>query len=235
VGRDVAAFLAAQPVDALPVSAETRRRLRLLGVRTLEGVAAIPPSALAAQFGPEGELAWRLAQGQDEEPVRPRLRLERVVEHIDFETPLANREALLVAAEQALTRALRQPLMLSRAARRLTVRASTERATYWERSLTFKEALADRDRVGIGLHVILDEAQLPGPVSRLSLELAGLTEAPGRQLPLPLMRRRVREHLEEAMRQLKTQYGYCPVGRIVEVEPWSRIPERRLALIDFDP
>jgi DNA polymerase-4/protein ImuB len=235
VDTDVAAFLAARPVEALPISEEFRRRLHLFGVHTLAAVAAIPPSALAAQFGREGELAWRLAQGEDEEPVRPRLRLERVVERVDFETPLANREALLVAAEQALTRALRQPRMLGHAARQLMVRASTERDAYWERSLTFKEALAERDRIWTLLRVTLDEAKLPGPVSQLRLELVGLVAEPGRQLSLPLMRRRVRERLEEAMRQLKTNYGYCPVSRIVEVEPWSRIPERRLALIDFDP
>ena len=40
--------------------------------------------------------------------------------------------------------------------------------------------------------------------------------------------------LEESLRQLKARYGYCPVGRVVEMEPWSRVPERRLALIDFD-
>jgi DNA polymerase-4/protein ImuB len=47
-------------------------------------------------------------------------------------------------------------------------------------------------------------------------------------------RRRLREQLEDALRQLKARYGYCPVGRVVEVEPWSRIPEQRLALIDYD-
>ena len=26
----------------------------------------------------------------------------------------------------------------------------------------------------------------------------------------------------------------CQVARVVEVEPWSRIPERRYALIDYD-
>jgi nucleotidyltransferase/DNA polymerase involved in DNA repair len=235
VNMDVAPFLAAQPLDVLPISDENRRRLRLLGIKTLAEVAAIPPSALAAQFGRAGELAWKLAQGEDEKPVHPRPRLERLVEHIDFEVPLVNRETLLMAVEQALVRALRQPRMQGRAARQLTVRASTERGACWERSLTFKEALAERDRIWTLLRVTIDDAQLPGPVSRLSLELAGLVPLLGWQLSLPLMRRRMREHLEEAMRQLKANYGYCPVGRIVEVEPWSRVPERRLALIDFDP
>jgi DNA polymerase-4/protein ImuB len=211
------------------------RRLRLLGVDTIEALAAIPPPALAAQFGHEGALAARLAGGEDGEAVRPRPRLERVVERVVLETPLANREALLVVAEQMLTAALRQPLMRDRAARQVVVRADTEQGTCWERALTFKEAQGERERIWIVLRQALQEAQLPGPVAVLRLELVGLTTEIGRQLSLPVMRRRVRDHLEDAMRQLKARYGYCPVGRIVEVEPWSRIPERRLALVDFDP
>jgi nucleotidyltransferase/DNA polymerase involved in DNA repair len=234
-GKDAATFLAGLPVSTLPVSDDMLRRLQLLGIDTLEMLAAIPPARLAAQFGVEGQLAARLAVGEDGEPVRPRPRLERVVERVELETPLANREALLVVAEQALTSLLRRPAARDRAARQLRVRADTEQGTFWERSLTFKEAEAERDRIWVVLRQALQEAELPGPVCGLRVELVGLTAELGRQLGLPVMRRRVREHLEEALRQLKTRYGYCPVGRIVEVEPWSRIPERRLALIDFDP
>jgi DNA polymerase-4/protein ImuB len=53
-------------------------------------------------------------------------------------------------------------------------------------------------------------------------------------MALPDARTTMRERLEEALRQLKARYGYCPVGRVVEMEPWNRVPERRLALIDFD-
>jgi nucleotidyltransferase/DNA polymerase involved in DNA repair len=228
-------FLAHLPVSVLPVSDEMVRRLRLLGVDTLETLSAIPPAALAAQFGGEGALAARLVAGEDGEPVRPRVRGERVIERVVLETPLANREALLVVAEQALASALRQPLMRERATRQVRVRAAAEQGTYWERTLTFKEAQAEREGIWVVLRQALQEAQVPGPVSVLRLELVGLTSEVGKQLSLPVMRRRVRDHLEEAMRQLKARYGYCPVGRIVEVEPWSRVPERRLALIDFDP
>jgi DNA polymerase-4/protein ImuB len=234
-GKDVPAFLATLPVSTLPVADDVQRRLQLLGIDTLGMLAAIPPARLAAQFGPEGRLAARLAVGDDGEPVCPRPVLERVVERVDLETPLANREALLAVAEQALSSILRRPAVRDRATRQVTVRADTEQGTFWERSLTFKEAQGERDRIWLVLRQALQEAELPGPVSVLRLELVGLTVEVGRQLGLPVMRRRVRDHLEDALRQLKARYGYCPVGRIVEVEPWSRIPERRLALIDFDP
>jgi protein ImuB len=208
----VETFLAAQAVDVLPVPEEMIRRLRLLGIETLGALAALRRSALAAQFGPSGAHAWELAHGDDDSPVRPLQRPERVVEDIGFEAPLA-----------------------SRAVRQAVLRAETERGAVWERTVTFKEALVERDRLWTALRTVLVEAQLPGPVSRLELELTGLVAAQGRQLALPVGRRRLREQLEEALRHLKARYGYCPVGRVVEVEPWSRIPEQRLALIDFDP
>jgi nucleotidyltransferase/DNA polymerase involved in DNA repair len=232
--RRVEDFLAAQPVEMLPVSEEMRRRLRLLGIDTLGALRALPRSALAAQFGPQGRLAWELARGRDDTPVRPPERPEMVVEEAAFEVPLASREGLLVAAEQALGRAHRDRRMTARAVRQAVLRAETERGACWERTVTFKEALAERDRLWTALRTVLSEAQLPGPIIRLQLELTGLVTAQGRQLALAVGRRRLREQLEEALRQLKARYGYCPVGRVVEVEPWSRIPEQRLALIDFD-
>jgi DNA polymerase-4/protein ImuB len=231
----VETFLAAQAVDVLPVPEEMIRRLRLLGIETLGALAALRRSALAAQFGPSGARAWELAHGDDDSPVRPPQRPERVVEDIGFEAPLASREALQVAAEQALGRVLRDTRMAGRAVRQAVLRAETERGAVWERTVTFKEALVERDRLWTALRTVLVEAQLPGPVSRLELELTGLVAAQGRQLALRVGRRRLREQLEEALRHLKARYGYCPVGRVVEVEPWSRIPEQRLALIDFDP
>jgi DNA polymerase-4/protein ImuB len=81
---------------------------------------------------------------------------------------------------------------------------------------------------------VLEEAQFPGPLTDLGVELRGLVPAVGQQLSLPNARAMLRSRLEESLRQLKARYGYCPVGRVVEMEPWSRVPERRLALIDFD-
>ncbi|MFW6200312.1 MAG: hypothetical protein ACOC8K_07060, partial [Gemmatimonadota bacterium] len=41
--------------------------------------------------------------------------------------------------------------------------------------------------------------------------------------------------LEEAVRELKLRLGHSPLYRVVEVDPFSRIPERRHALLNFDP
>ena len=233
--EEITKFLAGRPVVILPVSAEMLRRLRLLGLRTLGDLASLPRSALAAQFGPEGALAWDLASGAPEAPLAGRRERVKVVERLSLDPPLVSRQALSAAWEQTLGRALRQPAMRGLAARRAILRAQTERGLAWEKQATFKEALSERDRIWPALSAAFAEAGMPGPVGEISLELDGLTLAEGRQLALPTQRGGIRERLEESLRQLKARYGYCPVGKVVEVEPWSRIPERRLGLIDFDP
>ena len=42
---------------------------------------------------------------------------------------------------------------------------------------------------------------------------------------------RAKEHLAEDIRQLELKLGNPQVYTVKEVEPWSRIPERRYALI----
>jgi DNA polymerase-4/protein ImuB len=41
--------------------------------------------------------------------------------------------------------------------------------------------------------------------------------------------------LRSAVRELKLRLGHSPLYRVVELDPWSRIPERRHALLNFDP
>ena len=232
--EELSDFLAAQPVGTLPVSADMHRRLKVLGLETLGELTALPRSAMAAQFGPEGALAWRLAHGDDRQPLRPQRRGMRLVERLGFETPLASRQALIAAWEQTVSRLVRQRGFQGLAARQAEVNAATERGRQWSRTVTFKEPLANSRRIWSALRSVLEEAEFPGPLSEVVVELHGLEPVQGHQLAIPSARSLLRSRLEEALRQLKARYGYCPIGRVVEVEPWNRVPERRLALIDFD-
>ena len=45
----------------------------------------------------------------------------------------------------------------------------------------------------------------------------------------------VPDSLRSAVRELKLRLGHSPLYRVVEVDPMSRIPERRHALLSFDP
>jgi nucleotidyltransferase/DNA polymerase involved in DNA repair len=107
-GRE-AAFLAPFPLDVLPVNGEMTRQLRLLGIRTLGQLAALPASAVLAQFGVQGQLPHQLARGCDERPVLPRRPQATESASRQFEAPVAD-GAVLEAALQAMAVELAQRL-----------------------------------------------------------------------------------------------------------------------------
>src|SRR5690606_27285685 len=99
------AFLANAPVAWLPFPPEMTHQLRRLGLQTMGAVAAVPPSKLAARFGPAGRLAWELASGIDERRVTPRPRQETIVEELAMPTPAISREMLMVGLRMMVNRA----------------------------------------------------------------------------------------------------------------------------------
>ncbi|MGE3857347.1 MAG: DNA polymerase Y family protein, partial [Dehalococcoidia bacterium] len=234
--EDAAAFLATEPVARLPLAADDIERLHLLGIDACGTLSALPQHAVEAQFGPDGGRAWLAAHGEDPRPVRPRpWDRERVVEHVQAEPPLVSRESVLHALEQLLGRALRQPRARHRFVRVLRLHAETERGGLWEREQVLREPLGDRARLWTLLRSLVEYAEFPGPFTLVALELGGLTEESGRQHSLFVEQTRRREQLDEMVRHLKVRFGESPLARVVEVEPWHRLPERRRALLEYDP
>jgi len=228
-------FLAPIDVSLLPCSRDTLRHLELFGLRTMGDLASLPMGAVHAQFGREGRRIWELAQGIDREPLRPLRREESIREHLTFYAPLVSREALVAASRELLTRLLGQPAMRGRAARRMTLRALLSDGRSWERTIVFREATADREQMLCVLKSAIEAAPLTAPIEELSIELSGFAGETGKQEGFFSGDRRRQPQVAEAVHQLKARYGRSPVAQAVEVEPWSRIPERRHALIDYDP
>ena len=228
-------FLAPIDVSVLPCSRDTLRHLALFGLRTMGDLVALSLGAVQAQFGIEGRRIWELAQGIDREPLRPLRREESMRERLAFYAPLISRQALVTAGRQLLTRLLGQPAMRGRAARRMTLRALPSDGRSWERAIVFREATANREQMLCVLKTAIEMAPLTAPIEELSIELSGFAGETGKQEGFFSGDRRRQPQFREAIRQLKARYGRSPVARVVEVEPWSRIPERRHALIDYDP
>jgi len=150
--------------------------------------------------------------------------------------PTVNSGALIIAARQLAGRLLQQPAMRYRQVRQLRLRLVLLDSGSWEHTLTLREPLSDEAGIVFVLKKLLEPLQLAGPVEEMTLEFLGLTSETGKQRSLLFAEQaRRRAQLVAALRQLKTRFGgESQVARVVEVEPWSRIPERRYALIDYD-
>lgn len=235
--EEASVFLANRPAAWLPLDDEAVERLRMFGIETMGAYAALGEHAVVAQFGPSGRAAWLAACGRDPTPLRPRaFAQERVVERVHSEPPLVSREAVRRTCEQLLIRALRHPRALRRFVRCIRLRATTEDDRLWERTQVLREPTGDRDRLWQTVRPLLEYAEYPGAIADLELELSGLTAESGRQPSLlDTERVRRREQMDEMVRHLKLRYGESPLAHAVEVERWSRVPERRWALMDYDP
>ncbi len=217
----------------LMLEAEVHHRLELLGLSTIGDVARLPFNAVQAEFGPPGAQAWRVAHGQDAEPVVPRPVMTTVQDGLRFDDPLGSVEAVMAAIDQLLAHTYSQPMLQGRSVRQVRLRALLSDGTSWERLYTFKEALSTRDAARRALKSKLDlpNGLPPAPIDELALELLGLGGEAARQPGLFVARARQLAEIAEAARQLRTRYGRVPLYHAIEVEPWSRIPERRWALV----
>jgi DNA polymerase-4/protein ImuB len=228
------AFLAPLSVrHLLGLPPEVLPRLELLGLRTIGDLAALPFTAVQAEFGPPGAQAWRLAHGQDTEPVVARPFVASVQAGLRFDDPLGSIEAVMAALDQLLANVFAQPALHGRSVRQVRLRALLADGTSWERLYTFKEALSSRDagRRALKSKLDLPNGLPPAPLDELALELLGLGGEAVRQPGLFVARARQLAEIAEAARQLRARYGRVPLYQAIEVEPWSRIPERRWALV----
>jgi DNA polymerase-4/protein ImuB len=231
------AFLAGSPVDVLPVPLEMRRRLERFGLYHLRDIARLPLGKLQAQFGPDGRRVWELAHGQDSAPIRPLAHAERFVERLSLPSPTVQIETVLMALRQVCERAYTRKEVRGRGARQVRLQLLLEEHRSWERTLTLKGTIDDPWTLNTTLRYRLQGLQLEGAVEEVVLELIGLTDIHARQTQLfdeLDLRRRQRREIGEAVRQLKQRYGNSPLYHVVGIEPWSRIPERRLGLFAWE-
>jgi nucleotidyltransferase/DNA polymerase involved in DNA repair len=224
-------YLASLSVGLLPIDSQIVSRLELFGLETIGKVAVLTLPELQSQFGFEGRRLWQLANGIDEEPLRPRPQIERVEASLSFEAPVAGVDVMVAASKQLLSRLL--PSLRGRAARDVTLQAELETGRGWERQIVLREAVSESGRLGFVLRSSLQNAPPPNAVRSISLRLGNLTQETGKQLFLD-RKHGLQRQIEEAIRQLKARYGYSPVYRCVDVEPWSVIPEQRQILVESD-
>lgn len=233
-------FLADQPVAVLPIASDTHRRLWQLGIKTLGDLARLPEAALVSQFGNEGGRAWQLATGNAADPVTGRERPEPIIIALDFPTPAADRGMLVHALDKLIERALKHPRRIGWRVHVARARAVLEHGASWMTEVTLKDPSADRERIAAPLKVRLEQAPPNGAVEHLAVELTAF--APGTD-ELQLFARDAtsaaragrRRALHAAAHEIQIRLKRPMLHHIIEVQPWSRIPERRYALIDFEP
>jgi protein ImuB len=226
-------FLAPLPLSLLPLPPDRYAELEGLGVRRLGDLARLPGGAVAERLGPEGRDAWRLARGGERRRVRGRAPAVELAEVLAFPEAVGNHITLTRALRALLDRLLARPERAGRPFRKVALSARLIGGGSWRRTAALREATAEPGRLRAALAPKLVE--IPAPVVELRLEAVELAEHSGNQLALVEPEgQELGTRLREGLRQVKASTGTGSVCAVVEVAPWSRIPEARALVVPRD-
>jgi len=226
---DAAPFLRDLPCDVLPISLKYKGKLHDFGLHTLGQVAALPPGPLQAQFGPEGRKIRELAGGYDDTPLCPRYTEEIIEESTALTSVTVSLDAVMATLEALLSRAFIKLNYRGMGIRSITLWTRTCNSGYWEKDVRFKEPALNVISAMSRIRQVMENYPQPGPVEQAGIRITGLGHQCGRQKSL-FSEVRARDRLLDDIKQLDLRLGSPQVFKIKEVEPWSRIPERRYAL-----
>ncbi len=242
----LASFLAPRSVRALPLDERMIARLERLGVATLGALRRFPAAALTSQFGSDGAQALGWATGRRIDPVRPLHRPRPIRVVLDFPDPAGVESTLHMAIDRLIELALARRERRGRGVVELRLRARLEGGGSWMARATLREPAAKVSRLASPLRDKLELSPPPRAVESLALEFTAFgasslqselfapTKGGKGAAGYALDRGETPEALRDAARELRLRLGHPPLYRVVEVEPWSRLPERRYALMSFD-
>ncbi len=226
-------FLDGFPVDSLPVPYGLIKRLHAFGLTTMGRIADIPRGPMEAQFGPAGGTAWELANGIDNRPLIPKRSVLGVSEHLDFPDPTASLATIVPALEGLLGRAYGRSQLSRRFARQASIQSQVFQHAPWTMRVAFKDPAGNKNQALFAIKSKLDMVTLPGPLEDMRLTLSGITGEAGRQESMWKDVKRD-DDLREVISQLRARLKVAPpIYQVRELEPWSRIPERRYALVQL--
>ena len=139
-------------------------------------------------------------------------------EELEFPEAVGNELTLRRAFGVLLDRLLERRERDGRFVRKAAMSARLVGGGSWRRTVTMRDPKADRDRLRHALGPKLGE--LPAPVVSLRLVQAAGAE--------------IQTRLSEGLRQVRASTGSGSVASVVEVAPWSRIPEARALFVPRD-
>lgn len=121
----------------------------------------------------------------------------------------------------------------SRWVRKAVVRATLDGGGSWELPVAFREAQSNARDAWSAIKGAIMRRQPERPVEELEVELIGLSAESGKQAAMFEGKGKLWRQVHEAVRQLETQREKPSLGKVIALDPRSRIPERRSALADL--
>ena len=160
---------------------------------------------------------------------------QKVVDSFEFDWPAASIDAISFGIQTLLDRAFASVQSIGKAAGRMDLTCEMSDSGLWEYSHVFKEptdsATLAHSVAMTCIETVTQSHNSPirSPIENIFVELSRLGH--GRAEQSSLWREQKTGDLDTALRQLEAKMGSSPIKKVVDVEAWSRIPERRHAFV----
>jgi DNA polymerase-4 len=233
------------PLSLLPADLATRQRFALFGLTTMGQLAALPRSAVGAQFGAAGERLQALARGHDPRPIVPRRRPERVEAGASFETPLDGIGAVSLTLRRLAAELCGTLRGRHLAPGRAVLTLRLEDAPALGVAQPFPQPALEPDWIARLLLSRLeaaararrstrDEGEEPRVLS-VALVLDRLADPAITQLPAFEARAGRWEELRWSLERIRHRFGEGRLWRATTDRPRAALPEQRSRLVDIGP
>jgi protein ImuB len=220
-----AAFVAPMPLDVLPIDPKTCARLRLLGIRTLGELAALPHGPFVRRFGPAAARWHALARGIDDVPLIPRPRRMKIERTLFGEGSAASEDALLFALRSLVARVVDDVVALGQRAAELVLELQCEDGEIHDVHVRIAHPTAREPMLFDLIRAHLEGVRLQSPVEGLRLRIERM-ESGGTPLGLFSTQDPDAEAVELALARLEAALGEGTVLRAFSVDGYR--PEKSL-------
>lgn len=238
-----ARFVAAFPITDLPdLPGEMQRRLTLLDIHTLRGLAALRKPAVLRQFGAEASLFYELARGHDPRPLQPDLPPLRLVRSMTLAMPIADRQVILNVITHLSRRLSRTLILRGYHAEALKLVLEVAAPVRLEQGQALKPPTAEEGRLGRLAQQLLGRLGAAQPVWRVSLCAYPLRAWSLDAHQLALVQGGVpekRARLENALQLILRRFGQAALfiasllGPPIPLKVQMRLSQGRPALLTF--
>lgn len=230
---DAAGFLAPLPVEELPLDPRTAAGLRDLGIRRVGQLAALSHRHALERLGFAEVHAWYAARAGDDRPLRPRTPPGELHAHMGFADPVGSLPTLQAAMRLLLGDLAGAARARGTSLRTLTLRVMLEGNGSWSHTVTLREATCDPARLATACLRLLERVTAPATAVEVRGDASG-GPAHGQLSVLSIGADERARRMDQAAGQVRARLGDDALMRAVEMEPRSRLPEHRWALVPFD-
>lgn len=216
---DAARWLAALPLEWLPLAERDAERLAGFGCRRLGDVARMSEPALEDYLGPDGRRIKRLAMGLDDSPVSPAEEPERYAERLEFPFPVDTISGLEAALRSLAETLWRRAGLDGRRVGQVDLAGSLDSCGVWQFGRELRRPASSASGLSRTLSAVLGAGHWPaGALTDLTLTVGRLSAETGQQTGLWAGTKR------PAVPDIPG------VERLAAVDVESPLPERRWAI-----